>query len=229
MTGEQLVDEVKEMCGRPTDTVLLTDTRVTRWLNEAQRDIAERCPGLDELSFKNVSSLALVTDTISYAIGDITVSDSTLNTVCDIYNVFHMKGSDSCRLDFLPNDEFDSILIDPTSSEHSAMRPARWTKRGSTYIELAPRPSSDYNGDYLRVDGMFYPLDFTVNSSNESELDDADEGMIRYAISHAWAAIGDFDKSAAWMMRYEEWIEKYKENYAIMDAWNYNFAFDNDA
>lgn len=230
LTGEQLVDEVKAICGRPTDTVLLTDARVTRWLNQVQRDIAERCPGLDCLQFKNTASLDLTTDGILYDLTDITAgSDATsVGTVVYVSSVFHVDGANSIRLDYLPLDEFDEQLIDPTSSDHGSGRPVRWTRRGQQ-IEIAPRPSSDYDGDTLRVDGQFYPADFTTNDSGASELEDADEGLIRGAVSEAWAAVGKHDEAALWKLRFEDWLTEYAAKNGRMEAWGWNTTFDNDA
>ena len=53
LTVAEQIDEVKAAIGRDTDTTLITDTRVMRWLNKAQEEVAEQCPGLTVLDFKN--------------------------------------------------------------------------------------------------------------------------------------------------------------------------------
>ena len=178
LTGELLVDEVRAIVGRDgtSDQGVITDTRVTRWLNEGQSRIAEESPGLPELEFRNPEigdattafTHTLATDQVNYAVSDITFAggpaynDGTDETVMFISSVWQITGSNSSKLTFMPVDEFDLRLIDPTSSEVVTDRPNRWTRRGDN-IEVAPRPSSTYNGDGLRIDGMRTPQEFTTN------------------------------------------------------------------
>ena len=51
----QLTDEVQANTGRVGDTELVDTTRVTRWLNEGQRIIAEKVPALRPLMVDNTS------------------------------------------------------------------------------------------------------------------------------------------------------------------------------
>ena len=155
LTGENLVDEVRALVGREGsgDSGPITDTRVTRWLNEGQKRIAQECPGLPELDFRNpaigdatgASTFTIATDTLNYSIDDLTFSggtaynDLTDEKVIFISNVWHVDGANSLRLRFMPTDEFDTFSIDPTSSDSVSDRPSRWTRRGNN-IELAPRP-----------------------------------------------------------------------------------------
>jgi len=71
LTGVQLTDEIQTLVGRPTSQVLVDNTRCTRWLNEAQRKIAEECPDLDSLHFSNVLSLD-TTQILRYPVNEIT-------------------------------------------------------------------------------------------------------------------------------------------------------------
>jgi len=248
LTGELLVDEVRDMVGRGgSDTQgTITDTRVTRWLNEAQSRIAQECPGLPELDFRNPAvgdattafTHTIATDQITYAIGDLTFSGGpSYNDLTDerawfISNVWHIDGANSIRLNYIPTDEFDTFSIDPTSSDAVTDRPTRWTRRGNN-IEVAPRPSSTYNGDGLRVDGMRTPQEFTTNDATASELENADEGLIMYAVAKAWQSIGDEARYNVWMQKFTNpnptatqtigWIERYRDDYSIMEAWDANY------
>lgn len=248
MTGEALVDEVRDMVGRSgSDTQgTITDARVTVWINEGQDRIAQECRGLPELDFRNPAvgdatsafTHTIATDQITYAISDLTFSggpnynDLTDERALFISNVWHVKGANSLRLNYIPTDEFDSFSIDPTSSEAVTDRPTRWTRRGNN-IEVAPRPSSTYNGDGLRVDGMRSPQDFTTNDATASEMIDVDEGLKLFAIAKAWESIGDEARYDIWMRKFTNpnptatqtigWVERYRDNYSIMEAWDGNF------
>jgi len=247
LTGEALVDEVRAVIGREgSDTQgTITDTRVTRWLNEGQKRIAQKCPGLPELDFRNPAigdattafTHTFVTDTVNYAISDLTFSggpaynDLTDEKALFVSNVWHMDGANSLRLEFMPIDEFDMFVIDPTSSDIVSDRPARWTKRGDN-IEVSPRPSSTYNGDGIRIDGMRTPQEFTTNDATASEMEDVDEGLIMYAVAKAWRSIGDEARHDIGMRSFTNpnptatqtvgWLERYRDDYARMDAWDAN-------
>jgi len=243
LTGEELTDEIRALIGREGSGTkgVITDARVTRWINEAQDRIEEECPGLPDLDFRNPDvgdattavTHTLVTDQIRYSIADLTFSgnadynDLTDEKVAWIYNIWHVRGSDSTKLRFMPLDEFDRFLIDPTSSEVVTDRPTRWTKRGGN-IEIAPRPSSTYNGDPLRVDGMRTAQDFTTNDATASEIGNVDEGIIYYGVAKAWGAIGEEARSQIWMKKFTNprrsddigWIERFRDKYAAMEAWD---------
>ena len=82
LTGSELVSDVRAAIGRTNDTDLITDTRITRWLNEAQRTIAERIPGIHQLVFKNTTSLDFTAQLV-YNMSDVSVSDpTTTNNIC---------------------------------------------------------------------------------------------------------------------------------------------------
>ncbi len=245
LSGEGLTDEVREIVGRGGSDAqgTITDARVTRWLNEAQDRVAQESRGLEELTFRNPAvgdstaafTHTIVTDQITYPISDLTFSGSAAyNDLTDeralfISNVWHVKGSNSLHLTFIPTDEFDTFSIDPTSSESISDRPTRWTRRGDN-IEVAPRPSSTYNGDGLRVDGMRSPQDFTTNDATASELVEVDEGLILYAVAKAWESIGDEARYDIWMRKFTNpnptatqtigWVERYRDEHSMMEAWD---------
>jgi len=248
LSCEGLTDEVRELIGRggPDKMGTITDARVTRWLNQGQDRIAQESRGLEELTFRNPAvgdttaafTHTFVTDQITYSIGDLTFAGSTAyNDLTDeralfISNIWHVDGANSRQLTYVPTDQFDTFMIDPTSSETITDRPTRWTRRGSD-IEVAPRPSSTYNGDGLRIDGMRSPQDFTTNDITASELVDVDEGLILYAVAKGWESIGDEARYDVWMRKFTNpeptatqtigWVERYRDEHSKMEAWSGEF------
>ncbi len=230
LTCSQLTDEVQALTGPVDDTVLITRERVKLWLNEAMVRIADECPGLPDLDFKCVTSTDFSTDKILYPLSDLTCGDTTDEEVAFIYNVWYSGGGSSAQLYFYPLDEFDGMMIDPTSSDYSPGTPLRWTRRGN-YIEIAPRPSTDYNNTHMRVDGMHYAREFTVaDSTAVCQIKNTDEGLEYYAIAKAWWAIGDEAKSQVNMKKFSNpyatvvgeygWLERFKDKYSRMDSWD---------
>lgn len=193
LSCENLIDEVKTTIGRPDDTDDLVDTtRVTRWLNEAQRIIAERVPALRPLMVDNTS---LSTDQqLSYNLVDLTVGDETAVTMADttvstinrIFSIGYVDGANSRWLRYTHIDEWDKV-VDPSSSDFGEGPPFRYTRRANA-IEL--RPIADATKP-LRVIGDRWPVDFTSNSTEVSELERADDGLIMFAKAKAFRAIGD--------------------------------------
>jgi len=226
-TATELVTAVKSIVGRTGDTALITDEFVIDALNDAQREICEKTPGVDSLIFKNTGSLSLVTDQISYSVTDISVTDPTTVAPAYIFDGYYVNGAQSQLLSYLPVDEFDLHMIDPTSSDHGASKPRRWTQRGQD-IELSPRPSSDYNGDTLRVDGQRYAAEFTLGSTSASDISRADEGLIRHAVGECYAAMGQggLANYMIWQKRFEEWYETFNNRQTSMMAWDDNVFFD---
>lgn len=234
----ELISEIQAIVGRTGDTVLIDSTFVTRRINEGQKYIVDNCPGLPSLQFRNITSLDFVTDQIAYDITDITSGDGTdENGAAHIDAVWHLDGANSHILTYKPVDEFDELLIDPTSTENSAGNPTRWTRRGDT-IEVAPRPSSSYNGDDIRVDGVRYAADFTTSDTSASEIGDVDEGLIAYGVWKSWQAIGNTAKVIEWRKNFTNpdpllsedygWLENFKSKYSRMNAWDGELLFDSE-
>jgi len=225
LSCEELTDEIQALTGRVGDTKLIDDTWCTRRLNEGQVYIVDHCPQITDLEFKSKDSIAFGTDDISYAILDITAGDTTDEGVAHIQNVWLMDGANSILLDFQPTDEFDAALIDPTSSDHSAGKPTRWTRRGNN-IEVAPRPSSDYNGNDMRIDGVRYAAEFTTNDSSSSEIPDSDDLLIKYVVSEAFGAMGKETVSAVWRQKFNIAFADFRDKHGRMEAWDGDVIFD---
>jgi len=189
MTGAELVDEVQALVGRTGDTALCDDTRCTRWLNEAQKEVVEKVPGIHNMVFKNTTSVD-TTVVLSYALTDWTVGDATTQSPCHIFNVTYLDGNESVPLKYTHIDVWDEEFPDPTHSDVPVGIPQRWTRRGNA-IEMIPLCATAYCDADIRLDGDFYAEDLTTNTTSPSDISGADQGLILYAVAQAWGAIGD--------------------------------------
>ncbi len=224
--------QVQALSGRTGDTVLVTTDQIRVWFNEAQRDVADRAPGLHALTFSNRTSLD-VTDTLRYFLGDITAGDYTEQGVANIWNVFYLDGADSRKLAFVHTDEFDANWIDPTHADAARYRPRWWTRRGNS-IEIVPMSGCAYWDKDLRFDGDFYPREFSAaDTTRYSDLSEAEEGLVAYALAQAWRAIGSSGgvqgalmKAADYSRRYEGWLDNYEHKNNRLDEWPGNLYSD---
>ena len=217
LTGAQLADEVQVSVGRTTSSEpLITNARVTLWLNEAQLKIAEECIGLESLSFKNTTSLDTSVQ-LKYSITDITVTDTT-EKVNRIWYVGYLDGDESIELNWMFPDEFDEEYPDPTHSDIPKDRPTHWTRRGG-YIEMFPLCLTEYCNKNLRFDGDFYPREFTTEDASYSDLSNADKGLKLYAIAEAWGAIGNETKSLIWRKKFDMWLDDFKADNENLPEW----------
>jgi hypothetical protein len=225
LSGSKLTDEVRALTGREDDTVLIDATRVTRWLNEGQREIAERVPGLFALSFKNTDSID-TTELVQYSIAEISVGDTTVDVITDttgnvvnrIWDVKYLDGNETIDLVFQHIDEFDKRFPDPTHSDFPQDLPYYWTRRGD-YIEILPMCATANCDKDLRFDGDYYPTDLTTASTCVSQLRLADEGLIKFAVSKVWESVGNEQKSAIWMQKFHTWVDEYKAQNDNLYEW----------
>jgi len=208
LTLAQMIDEVQARVGREDDTTLITDARLTKFINEAQRFIAKKLKGIPELYGKD-TSLSTITDTVEYSI-------STIDP-CYIIGVWYIDGSESKRLIYQHHDEFDSKAPDPTHADFSASKPCYYTRRG-TNIQIWPRPSSSYASKTIRIDYQKWPTD--LSGSNTSDLQRMDEGLMLYAEYKAWDTIGGetgkAEKREAWL-EFQDWIREMRDHLYIIE------------
>jgi len=236
LSCQEIIDEIQARVGRPGTTVLIDTTWLTRRINEGQKDLIDAVPLIPSVSFKNTASLD-TTGTILYAIDDLTVGDNTGCRPCHIIDVWYLDGHESRQLTFVPQDEFDHQHPDPTHSDAAFAKPAQWTLRGNAYIELYPYCASGYWDKNLRVDGDYYPKDFTTDSTSTCDISRADEGMILYGVWKAWEAIvinpiATEKARKAWSNPRPAaterlgWLEEFKDKTETMIAWSGNL-YDN--
>lgn len=204
LTLSELITEVQALTGREDDTVLITSARVTRFLNEGQDEIARACIGHVDLETKDADAITLVTGTYSYSYAAISPA------VLHLWNAFYMDGTSSCEMLYRDTEDFDRDYPDPTQYDG---QPVEWTRRGSS-IEVYPRPTSAENGKYIRLDYAKKPTAFAVASlSATCTMTDADKGLIYYAVSEAFRAIGghqaESDEYKKW---FYEWLGTYRQD-----------------
>jgi len=203
MTLSELIAEVQALCGHTGDTVLITTARVIRWLNEAQDDILSVCPKHIDLETKHVTALTLADATWSYSFASVSP------TVENIHQVFYLDGANSRELDYLDTETFDDKY--PSPADLSDGVPKYWTRRVNT-IEVYPVPTASEAGKYLRLNYTKKPTAFSSGSLTATcDMTDADQGLVYYGVSEAFAAIGGQAESASdYKQRYLAWRDDYE-------------------
>lgn len=240
LSCSDLIDEVQAVLGRPDDTELVDVTRTTRWLNEAQRIIAERVPALRPLMVDNTSLTTqeqLSYDLVDLTVGDetaVAIADTTVSVINRIFSIGFKNGSDSVWLRYTHIDEWDKV-VDPSSTDFNTGKPFRWMRRANA-IEILPIADSGHQNVTLRVIGDRWPVDFTTNSSSISELERADEGLIMFAEAKAWRAIGDEGRHNIRMKQFSNanpasneefgWLEEYARRENELHGWDGNLFSD---
>jgi hypothetical protein len=211
MTLAELIAEVQALTGRENDTVLITSARIIRWLNEAQIDIARICSGHINLETSDPDAITLVADTFSYSIAALNPS------LLHLLKAYYMDGSQSRELSYTDTDTFDTAYPDIASLAGAI--PQEYTRRGNT-IEVFPKPTSSEAGKYIRLDYTKRPTAFSTGSlSATCELADADQGLIYYAVSEAYKAMGNKQDMALVYRNpqgtghYDIWLSDYRKNY----------------
>ena len=227
LTLTEFITEVRSNVGRRTDATVITDARITRWLNDSQRNIVREIVGLVGRDVKDITSLNLVSDQLSYDISSIT--PKVAHILKAFYYDANSGSTETINMDYLALDEFDERFPRPDVIDTD--KPFKWTRRGNA-IEVMPIPSATYSDDpgnkVIRINYTAYAPDLS-GASDESELstmEDADEGLLYYATSKAWEMIGAEEKYLLWMQKYKTWLEQYKEKSDAMIAWDGNILFD---
>ena len=227
LTLTEMIAEVRSNVGRPTDTTVITDTRITRWLNDAQRNTVREIVGLVGRDVKDITSLSLVSGQLSYDISAIT--PKVAHILKAFYYDANTGSTETLKMEYLALDEFDDSF--PRPDVVSTDKPYKWTRRANA-IEVIPIPSATYSDDpgnkVIRIDFTAYAPDLSgaSDTSELSAMEDADEGLLYYATSKAWEMIGTEDKHLLWMQKFAQWLERYKEKSDAMIAWDGNILFD---
>lgn len=201
LTLSELIVEVKALCGRTGDTVLVTDTRVTRWLNEAQDAIVRVCTG--HLDLETRGNLAtLLNGTYQYALSAVTPS------VVHVLEAAYIDGTQSRELDYIDTDEFDDDYPDPANMGVTGI-PKVWTRRGQ-YLELYPVPGSAEVGKAVKINYTKTPTAFAAATPTATcSMLECDNGLIWYALAEAWTVIGQNDSEVTkYKTLFKNWLEE---------------------
>lgn len=205
LTLTELADEVRNETGTIDDTELLTATRVYKYLDWAQREIARRVVGLYDLHVESTTDIALATDTKTYSLSSLTYP------ICHLHRIRMIDTSSlaNCRdLEFMPTDEYDRKYPYPEGLGSSY--PIIYTRRGSV-LEIYRIPSSDFDTLPLYLDYSKWPARLTV-ATDEPEITDADEVIIAGGVYRAYRAMGHAYREEA-MFRRAEFDQ-------ILDQWS---------
>lgn len=228
LTGAQLVDEVQAIIGRESDQVLADNTRVVRWLNEAQKTIAEECPNLDCLQFTNTASID-TTEIILYPVNEITIGHcSTEEAVCYLTDVYYLDGNESRKLEFIHPDVFDDEYPDPTHSDIPKSKPTHWTMQADLsggYVKMMPMCLTAYCDKDLKFVGTFYPRDFTTEDSSVGGIKGADNALIAYGVWKSWAALGDTEEEIKWQSKFNGELERMQTQSSRFHQWDGNIFY----
>jgi len=215
-TCADMITRVKALIGRSTASGTLSlDPIILDELNEAQLEIVRRSPRLTDLQVKDITTLDAATDTYSY---DISSSTFTI-PIAHLRDVWVMDGEDSQWLRFMDRHEFDRRY--PSVSDIASALPDFYTRRGDT-IEFNCPIKSDYNGNAIRVDYCKWATPFASTDSTEaSDLVDADKGLILFAVAGTLRTIAKGDTrmlQRATIERgyFEDWLGKYQAYHDIM-------------
>lgn len=200
----ELIAEIQALTGRDEDTVLVTDERIVRWLNEAQIHIVKKCVGHIDLETKHVTAIALEDGVYSYGFEGVTP------TVFHLLEAYYLDGVLSRRMGYVETDTFDKAYPSPADCADGI--PQEWTRRGYA-IEVYPVPTASESGKYIRLDYTKRPTAFSISSLEAAcDMSDADQGLIYYAASEAFKAIGSKQsESDTYMQYFLSWLEDYRQ------------------
>lgn len=234
LSCSEIIDEIQARTGRTQANDPLVDTtRCTRWINEGQRVITQQITGIPSLTFDNKTTHD-TTGTTKYSLVELTIGDdvTTGRHPSRLAQMWYLDGNDTRELDFLPPQEFDNLHPDPTHADEHFGKPWQYTQRNNYEVEIYPYCDSAYWDKDLRFVGDYYPLDFTTDSTEASDISMADELLTQYGIWQAWKAIGNLaEQEKAYKVwtnpepRYGETIglfEQFKDRVQAMPGWDWN-------
>lgn len=159
-------------------------TRITTWLNEAQRLVARQLDlPLQELD----QTLALVNGTNSYAL---------LSTVQRVLYV--ANDTSDYILDPIPPEEFESL----DHTERGA--PAYFYIAGGINVVLYPTPGPGNTTNTIRVRYIGLPTAMVAGGDASGFPADYDYVLKAYALQEAYAAEDDSSMSQFWSLRFKE-------------------------
>jgi len=219
LTLSELITEVQELCGHTGDTTLITQGRVTNFLNWAQTRILRTCPGHIDLETNDADALTLVDATFEYSFSSLSPA------VFYPLRLYYMDGTASKKLKYKDPEWFDLNYPSPTDQADGI--PNVWTRRKSQ-VDIYPVPTSAEAGKYLRLDYTAVFTSFSTSSlSASSDMADVDEGLINFAVGEAFSAIGNKDTDAAkYFALFDNWLEGYRMDKDSLFMSGLNCLFD---
>jgi hypothetical protein len=200
-----LISNIKDRCGRPSDTSLITRVFVLAALNEAQLQMVRRSPGLIDLHDSNASTFTVSTNDENK---DITTLDPA-----HIHGIWILNGSSTRKkgLKYMIPKKFWEKYI-PIDQE-GAGEPWIYTRRGKTIYFNCP-VSSDYNGLALRIDYTKWATALT-DGGTASIITNSDEGLQFFAQYRCFdemaLAVPRLEtKALKCLTKFEKWLREYQ-------------------
>jgi hypothetical protein len=178
-----MIDRILYLVGRKTTTSALPlNEIILDALNEAQVKIVRRCPQILEMQISDITSHNATTSQYRYSIALFNPG------VAHLQRIWVLNGTSTQEVIFMEKDRFDRNY--PAISSIDAGFPDYYTLRGQN-VDFSCPFASDYNALDLRFDYCKWATPFaSVSSTATSSILTADRGLMLWAESVAWDAIG---------------------------------------
>lgn len=207
-TAAQLIATVRARAGRASDQVLITAAFTLDALNEAQLEIVRRSPGLLDLDVSDETTFQVST-------ADTEVDIESIDPA-HIQDIWLLNGAATRRrgIRYRPKDEhFERYIIIAGRGDGEWLR---YTRQGTKLIFDMPL-ASDYDELFLRIDYTAWATPFdAVDSDDESDLKDADKGLIFFALAEIYDEIATSNpklevKALKTRALFENWLSMYQD------------------
>ena len=163
----------------------ITDAVAGQFINFRQRQVAMLFPRIRDLIVDDAGSiLSLSTDDYTYDLGSYS---GNVNQLLEVWRV-KSATSERNRLRFLPLNEFDK-RFHPTTTGSSGL--PTWYTRRNNVIEVAPKPSSSYNGHGLRLVYSKWPAIMEDVTNTTPDISGIEQALVAGAIADLYKAIGN--------------------------------------
>lgn len=197
LTLTELKEEVKANLGNRADL----DTRLTRFINRAQIEIAKEKTKFEELEVSEDKTLTYTgvpeTDKV------LAFSSLTNSNPHKIWSIRVIDGLTSWKLKYVANRKFD-ILV-PNSAADAVEKPTHYTiwQRRFEWFRVI-------NQAYLiRIRMSKWPTALSdASPSGLSDLSEKDDLIISKATALAFQSLGEKAKYDAWNGTYEDYLDK---------------------
>ncbi len=192
MLKSVLIEEITANLGSRTD---LTEARVTRWLNQSMRELANL---YNWRSLQDVVSYKTVVDVHVYPIPE------RLKT---IKQVKYLRDGMSSTLEYILPEHYDDMFPDP--SEDGGSFPKLYS-RFESELRIYPAPSS--TGDTLEITCIRFPIEFDTTNDIENPLDGLDTALICMVSAYGCTILGDWEKMYGFSQMASTFIRRARRN-----------------
>lgn len=182
--------EVKSYLGKVDDTILVTTTRVQRWVNDAQRKIVRGYPGLRDVDTLDKHTWKCQAGVFEYDLAD-------FDTVKKVAHLLSIRYVDIANKDYQYIRPYDGGLEKwerdyPYPPDAGTGKPERYQLRGNK-IEFVLTPGDNEDNNPLWVQYSYLPDDMT--GTDAFDLVGFDEEITQWAISLGLKAMRRYQES----------------------------------